>query len=187
MKEDKFQNLYKRSSARDKYHDYNNGQYFITVCTAQRKHFFGEIIPDKSEHQMKMCLSELGCYAQEQLNDISAHYPFADIPLSVVMPDHIHAMIRIEGDFNDNTTDTEQVSIQQLNHQKGYLSVVVGGMKSSITHYAHLHHIPFAWQQRFYDHIVRNQNEINLISDYIDGNIQNWGSEKGDLFFEPLP
>lgn len=47
---DKFQNRYRIPSARWPNWDYgNNGAYFITICTAHREYFFGDIIPLKNE------------------------------------------------------------------------------------------------------------------------------------------
>ncbi len=40
---DKFQNRFRITSARAYWHDYNGGIYFITICTKNREHYFGEI------------------------------------------------------------------------------------------------------------------------------------------------
>ena len=45
-----------------------------------------------------MHLNEIGRYADEQLRNVSSHYPYAEIPLWVVMPNHIHAIVIIDGD-----------------------------------------------------------------------------------------
>ena len=56
----------------------------------------------------------------------------------------------------------------------GRLSRIIGQYKSIVTKYANLHEIPFMWQSRFYDHIIRNTNEMNLISNYIQNNPMKW-------------
>ena len=58
---------------------------------------------------------------------------------------------------------------------QGWLSVTVGGLKRAITHFAKQNHIPFAWQTRFYDRIIRNTDELNRIAQYIENNVENWG------------
>lgn len=42
-------------------------------------------------------LSEIGRYAYEQFMNVKTHYPYAEIPLFVVMPNHIHAIVMIDG------------------------------------------------------------------------------------------
>ena len=59
MSDERFQNQYRIPSARAKWHDYNGGMYFVTVCTRNRKHFFGEI------HNGVMHLTEIGKYTQD--------------------------------------------------------------------------------------------------------------------------
>ena len=58
--------------------------------------------------------------------------------------------------------------------QSGNLASVVRGIKSAVTKYANEHNIPFAWQSRFHDHIIRNQLEMNRIARYIQNNPMKW-------------
>ena len=58
--------------------------------------------------------------------------------------------------------------------QSGNLSSVIRGIKSAVTKYANEHNIPFAWQSRYHDHIIRNQLEMNRIADYIQNNPMKW-------------
>ena len=173
---------------RASWHDYNGGMYFITICTKEREHYFGEIVDGV------MNLTDVGRFADEQFINVTAHYPYAEIPVWVVMPDHIHAMVIIDHDkipyerrivgFDSvgsrrATTPQEQnqqsnMSPQEIANMQGWLSVVVGGIKSSITKFSNEHSIPFLWQSRFYDHIVRDSNEMNRIAEYIENNVANW-------------
>ena len=72
-------------------HDYSGAEYFITVCTQNRKKYFGEI--DNSE----MHLSELGEILSSNIENISDHFHDIQIPLYVVMPNHFHAIISVVG------------------------------------------------------------------------------------------
>ena len=47
-------------------------------------------------------------------------------------------------------------------------------MKARVTRWANQNNIPFGWQARFYDRVVRNQNELNNIAEYIENNVINW-------------
>ena len=202
MSENRFHDRYRIPSARAQWHNYDGGEYFVTVCTLNRKHYFGEIAGGK------MHLSEMGQYAHEQMRDVTIHYPYAKIPFWVVMPNHIHAIVIIDGEniptkrrnikkWHDNTGTCRAIvetwraaSLQQTRQQpdgdemkrntalmQGWLSVVVGGIKSAITKFSRQNGIPFAWQTRFHDHIIRNQDEMDRISRYIGNNVAKWKSD----------
>ena len=64
--------------------------------------------------------------------------------------------------------------MQQIDSFKGWLSITIGGIKSAITKFAHNNDIDFAWQTRFHDHIIRNQDAMNRIADYIENNPTTW-------------
>ena len=54
------------------------------------------------------------------------------------------------------------------------LGTVIRGVKARISHAAHQNSIPFAWQSRFHDRIIRNQEELNRIAEYIENNVAKW-------------
>lgn len=185
-KHDKFLGKYRKQSARAMWHDYGGGLYFVTICTKDRVHYFGEI----SENEMH--LTEVGQYVVEQIRNVQVHYNYAKIPLWVVMPNHLHAIVIIDGDNIPykrrvvKTLDGSMVesrratTLQQrgIANMQGWLSVVVGGIKSAVTKFANERRIPFAWQTRFHDHIVRDTCEMNQIADYIENNVQKWEMDK---------
>ena len=90
-----FQNRYRIQTARAEWHSYDGGIYFVTICTAGREHYFGEIKTDKEPF---MQLSPIGQYANQLIMDITIVYPHVEIPLFVIMPNHIHAIIYIDGE-----------------------------------------------------------------------------------------
>lgn len=183
---DKFLGKYRKQSARAMWHDYDGGLYFVTICTKDRVHYFGEI----SENEMH--LTEVGQYVVEQIRNVQVHYNYAKIPLWVVMPNHLHAIVIIDGDNIPykrrvvKTLDGSMVesrratTLQQrgIANMQGWLSVVVGGIKSAVTKFANERGIPFAWQTRFHDRIVRDICEMNQIADYIENNVQKWEMDK---------
>ena len=188
MSDDRFQNKYRIESARASWHDYDGGSYFITICTKNREHFFGEI------ENGEMVLSDIGKYADEQFNNVSSHYPYAEIPLWTIMPNHLHAIVIIsagrDGVHTVSTTetpsrwlsDTVNETMQEISHKKGRLSVIIGGLKRAVTHFSNENEILFAWQPRFHDHIVRDTPEMNRVANYIENNVANW---KDDEFYTP--
>lgn len=204
MSTDKFQNKYRIQSARYPFHDYNAGLYFITICTNSMEHYFGKITSpftdaictdvarrvSTQENEPIMHLTEIGKFADENLKQIQTHYPYCEIPLFVVMPNHIHFIIAIDNTDADCTdddcrdavrhvsTDNVPKTNQQIAQNRGLLSVVVGGFKSAVTRYANQNNISFKWQTRFYDHIIRDQNECNRIAEYIENNPYSWLQDK---------
>ena len=67
--------------------------------------------------------------------------------------------------------------MQEIDSLKGWLSVAIGGIKSAATKFARDNAIDFAWQPRFHDHIIRNQNEMNRIVHYIENNPATWDTD----------
>ncbi len=182
MGTEKFQNRYRIPSARATWHAYGDGAYFITVCTGHREHYFGEI------NHGEMHLSAIGQFVSKNLQNVAIHYPYAGIPLFVVMPNHLHAIVFIDGDkipythldMADGLTG-KNPKMQDIANQSGWLSVCIGGIKSAVTKYARENNIHFEWQSRFHDHIIRDTDEMNRIADYIENNVARWES---DNFFD---
>ncbi|MBR6310376.1 MAG: transposase [Paludibacteraceae bacterium] len=189
MNDEKFNHTYRIASARAPWHDYNGGAYFITICTQNHEHFFGEI------ENGEMHLSAVGRHADECIGRIAEHHPYAQIPLYVVMPNHIHLIVIIDGDEtprNKRNTDRNGRSgvetfhetslrgkpIEYATQMQSWLSVVIRLFKQSVTRYANQNGMPFAWQTRFHDRIVRDQNEMNRIVEYIENNVAKWELEQ---------
>ena len=72
-----------------------------------------------------------------------------------------------------STTTIE--SLNKISPQSKNLASIIRGIKISTTTYARKQGIPFAWQTRFHDHIIRNTNEMNRIAKYIKENVTKWG------------
>jgi len=69
-------------------------------------------------------------------------------------------------------------SMHKISHYKGLLSVVVGGFKSAVTHFANTHNIGFAWQRSYHDRIIRDTEALNNVTDYIENNPMNWENDE---------
>ena len=197
MSDDRWQNKYRIESARADWHDYDGGSYFITICTKDREHYFGEIVDEE------MVLSDIGKYVDEQFKNVTSHYPYAEIPLWTIMPNHVHAIVVISacrdvacnvssmepnhsaGDVaryvSTNPTDKNEYMAERSPKQ-GSLAAVIRGLKSAVTKYANENEILFAWQPRFHDHIIRDNSEMNRIANYIENNVANWVD---DEFYTP--
>ena len=181
MKTDKFNNKYRIPSARAVWHNYNGGDYFITICTAEKKHYFGRITNGE------MTLNSLGLKLDELINNIRMHNPYAEIPVYQIMPNHVHLIVCIDEEYRDAACRDaachvsmvgKNEKMQNIAEKCGLLSTAMGGLKSALTNYAHFNKIVFEWQTRFHDHIIRSQEEMNQIADYIENNPALWKSDK---------
>ena len=157
-----------RKSPRANFHNYSKGIFFVTICTKDKQHFFGKIVNGK------MIYTQIGRYTLTQLQEISQHYPYAEVFDMVVMPNHIHLMIEI---FDRNTRTHEPC----VPTERTALSVVIGGFKRAVTLFARRNDMIFAWQSRYHDHIIRGINDFNRIGAYIRDNIGKW---EEDCFYQ---
>ena len=199
MKNERFLNKYRIPSARATWHGYDGGVYFVTICTQNREHYFGEIGYDNNQ-EAKMNLNDIGEYTDSQIKDINVYYPYAEIPLWVVMPNHVHSIVIIanvteyfnDGDCGDGVWNGRSARIDAINRVytnpggvtgdknpmlKKCLGTIIRGLKARITKYVHDNQLLFAWQSRFHDHIVRDQDELNRIAEYIENNPARWAQD----------
>ena len=159
-----------RKSPRAQWIEYNEGVYFVTICTKYRLHFFGEI---KNE---QMHLSSIGRYAADELARATERYEYVTVPHYVVMPNHIHAVVVIETPQGRRPVPTieQRVESRARARQRSLLSVYVSLYKSMVTKYARRFDSTFAWQSRYHDHVIRDTRDGNAISEYIDNNVLRW-------------
>ncbi|MCM1066531.1 MAG: hypothetical protein NC418_03035 [Muribaculaceae bacterium] len=186
-----------RKYPRASFHDYNGGDYFVTCCTAESRHYFGNIA-DGAMH-----LSAIGKALYENFNDIGTHFDDVEIPVFVIMPNHFHAIIRIGGQptvgsppvATSKSPESKFSNLGRLNqlarltvatggdptyttHHANRLAVVVGSIKAAVTRFARRNNFEFAWQSRYYDHIIRDLYDENRIVDYIENNVARWDADR---------
>ena len=185
---EKFQNKYRIPSARAAWWDYANpGAYFITICTHNRICLFGEI------HGGAMYLSPIGQIAEQEWNRSFEIRTELFCDSLIIMPNHIHAVLRIEPtdvDTHSRAYPRGRAAID-INHGVAYrspksISSFVAGFKSAATtrinQYRNRPKLP-VWQTRFHDHIIRNEQEYIRITTYIEHNPSKWDEDK---FFHNL-
>ena len=177
-----------RKSPRHPYWDYGRAAaYFVTICTQDRVHYFGEI-----ENGI-MCLNPLGTMAHQEWYKTLEIRPDMNLELGefVVMPNHVHGIIIIgENEYNMDAhrdgggrdamhfVPTTTVPINQFGPQRKNLSSIIRGYKSAVTQFARKNDIEFQWQSRYHDHIIRDAASFGRISNYIINNPLNWDKDK---------
>ena len=174
---DKFQNKYRIPSSRLQNWNYGSpGLYFITVCTKNREHYFGEIINGE------MMLNEIGIFVHSEWIKTPGIRPDMNLELGefVVMPNHFHGIMIIgENEFNGRDA-MHRVSTNKFGPQSKNLGSIMRDFKSAVTTHSKILNIEFGWQARFHDHIIRSYEEFIQISKYILSNPAHW---KDDRFF----
>jgi len=176
---EKFQKKYRIPSNRWASWDYSsNAAYFVTICTIQESHDFGEI----SFNEMKF--TPLGQAAVDCWLQIPDHFPDVYVDGFVVMPNHVHGIVII----NKSSVETQnfaslqktapQTSMNKFGPQSRNLASIIRGYKIGVTKFARQNGIPFVWQPRYYDHVIRNEDEYRRVWQYIHDNPQRWSDDK---------
>lgn len=200
---DRFKNKYRITSARAPFWDYAwNAAYFVTICTKNREHWFGKITDGV------MDLSDIGEIVQSEWFKTFEMRPDMNLWMGeyVVMPNHFHAIIGIgENEYNTQrdmqlntqridamhcvyTTDTTEINNVQTHcnaspknkfgPQSKNLASIIRGFKIGVTKNARQINSNFAWQSRYHDHIIRNEQSFQKISNYIINNPAKWQEDK---------
>ena len=194
-------NLPQRKSPRAAWHDYNGGMYFVTFCTKNHDLYFGDVVDGKMELSEigKWTAKQIEQTAVIRQNDVEipmfvvmpnhvhlivvynrvvpcrdASNASACRDTSNVSASNVSASNVSADNVPDNVSADARGASLRFGPQSGNLASVVRGIKSAVTKYANEHDIPFAWQPRFHDHIIRNWTEMNHIADYIQNNPMNW-------------
>ena len=109
MYEDKFKNKYRIESTRLQGYDYSqNGYYFITICTHERIYYFGDVVVG-DDGVAYVALNDVGRIAQQCWLNIPNHFPHAVLDAFIIMPNHVHGIIKIMGNDTHNNSDTHRV------------------------------------------------------------------------------
>ncbi len=188
---EKWKNKYRIPSARLKGYDYGqNGAYFITICTQNRAHHFGEI------QNGKMVLSPCGVLADVFWHETLRHNTGVELGAFVVMPNHIHGILILNRTGAELGTGAESVEtlhatslreiqreiqreqMAKISPQAGSVATIIRSYKSAVTKHANRLELPNGWQPRFHDHIIRNEAEYDRIFNYIENNPINWDKDK---------
>ena len=179
-----------RQSLRLKGYDYTqSGAYYVTICTQKRSCLLGSI------KDGKMVLNHAGEMVQKIWNDTPIKYPEMVIDEFIIMPNHVHGIIFIVGaplvgalSF-ERQIDRKDRAGTRRNRRAGTrpaptasLGDVVGIFKSISTHQyvmnVHSNKWPAfpgkLWQRNYYERIIRSDDELNRIREYILNNPRQW-------------
>ena len=138
-------------------YDYSqNGAYFVTICTKDRRKILSKIVGDDAHIVPK----PYGKVEEKYIRNVS------EIEKYVIMPDHIHMIIRLENGSMWASTPTDK----SQSNPKNRIASIVRSVKTLSTKEIG----EPIFQRSYYDHVIRNQQDYDEIWKYIDNNPRNW-------------
>lgn len=186
--------IHHRRSIRLKGYDYSQaGAYFITVCCQDKELRFGKIENDK------MVLNEFGTIAYNEWNQLPERFSNFELDVFQIMPNHMHGIIVLVGAGftpaqNDKTAEASKAAANP--DRTGTIGDIIGAYKSLVANEclkifksrwvgvnigAGVNPAPTMgklWQRNYYEHIIRNEQSYQTISNYIITNPSKWKDDK---------
>ncbi|MCL4272354.1 MAG: hypothetical protein KJZ77_00665 [Anaerolineales bacterium] len=171
-----------RKSIRLQGYDYSQtGAYYVTIVTYHRDPLFGEI------RDGKMHLDDFRMIADECWRAIPEHFPSVELGAYGIMQNHVHGVIVI---INDQGTTTNLSSFVGATHASPLpktpphgpaphsLGAIVGSFKSAVTRRIGRElNATAIWQRNYYEHIIRDEKDLQRITDYIEMNPSRWDED----------
>jgi putative transposase len=186
--------IHHRRSIRLKGYDYTqSGAYYITVVTYQRQYFFGEVVNGE------MRLNELGQIAHNEWFKTAALRSYVKLYEDefVVMPNHVHGILWIENnDGGDNPaivgarrrhapTERRVPTVEQFGIPvSNSIPTIVRAYKSAVTYAVNAlqnQRGAVLWQRNYYEHIIRDEKDLQAKRDYILSNPLNWEDDNENI------
>jgi len=167
-----------RRSIRLKGYDYSRaGAYFVTVVAHRRECLFGEVVGGD------VALNEYGRVVEKWWHQIPVHFPNVDTLTFVVMPNHIHGIIVINDRGRGAVSAPDNNEIEHSGEmtsplRRPTLGKIVAYFKYQSTKEMNamdgIGTITKFWQRNYYEHIIRNDDDLNRIHRYIESNPSMW-------------
>lgn len=174
-----------RRSIRLKRYDYSSeGAYYVTIVAQGRECLFGEIVDGE------MILNEYGEIVQKWWDEIPIHFPNVELGAFVIMPNHVHGIIFIfeerRGEVLSPRNDPNAMNGSDRDGEtpplrKPTLGQIVAYFKYQSTKEMNKIETPNAitrfWQRNYYEHIIRNERELQQKTGYILMNPSRWDED----------
>ncbi|MGZ8445040.1 MAG: transposase [Candidatus Binatia bacterium] len=158
------------------------GAYFVTIVTKDRMCLFGEIV------DREMLPNQFGRIVQSTWNDLPEHYPCVECGSFVVMPNHVHGITMLAEDSAGGKSDVG-AGLKPARGVAGPNSVraglkpaptlpeIIRAFKTfSARRVNGMRNTPGVplWQRNYYEHIIRSEDELMRIREYIANNPLQW-------------
>jgi len=158
-------NKFKRRSIRLPEYDYSKpNAYFITICSFNKQMIFGNISDEKT------ALSEIGDIVKRYLIEIPNHFENVFIDDYIIMPNHIHFILSIVGVQNFEPIRNEYQKIIPKS-----IGSIIRAYKAFVTRRCKTEgYETKIWQRNYFEHIIRNDEDLFRIREYIQNNPLQW-------------
>ena len=147
----------------------------MTICAHHGQMLFGTVVNGE------MVLSPLGQIADACLAEFAERHPEIRIESYVIMPNHVHVLIWILNDSGE-LRGGAPVKVRKFGDAiAGSLSTLIGAYKGAVTQKARKQEaMPegVLWQRNFWDTIVRAEQDLPRIRDYIHSNPARWQEDQ---------
>ncbi len=147
-------------------YDYSrDGTYFITICVKDRKPILSKVrvgtgVPDCP----RILLLPYGEIADKYIHQLNNFYEHISVIKYVIMPDHIHFLLSIsDGQSRTPVPTRSEIKIDNKNS-------TISKFVSTFKRFCNKEYGNNIWQSRYYDHVIRNQEDYNEKWDYIENN-----------------
>ncbi len=169
-----------RRSIRLSGYDYSQaGLYYSTICVKNRVNLFGHIAGGE------MVLNEYGKIVGKCWQGIPDHFHDVLIDEFVVMPNHTHGILLIRNESfvgARHAVPLPDATIRKFGKPIARsLPTIIRSFKSAVTRQINEYRLtPGAtvWQRNYYEHIIRNQEELDRIRKYIVDNPKKWAMDR---------
>ena len=164
---DQFLDPPKRKQNRLQGYDYGRpGCYFITICANERAEFFWDAAAMRSVgadiiRPFSPTLSQYGYFVERAIREIPQHYTGVLVDKYVIMPNHIHLIIKVGALKNGAPRSSRPTEL---------IPRIIGAMKRFSNQEAGFG----MWQTSYHDHIIRSEADYRRIWEYIDTNPAKW-------------
>ena len=150
------------------------GAYFVTVCTQDRVPLFGRIIDGN------MAANRLGAVVEDSWAEIPNHYDNVSLDAFVLMPNHVHGVITIEDETPVVGAGFKPALPAGKTSRRHAIPEIVRAFKTfsarRINEMRPTTGKP-VWQRGFYDHVIRGEDELNMVRIYIMDNPRKWSED----------
>jgi putative transposase len=162
-----------RRSIRLRGYDYSQaGAYFVTVCVQGRERLFGDVVDGE------MRLNDAGQMVVQCWHELPAHFFHLELDEFVVMPNHMHGIIIVGAPFMA-PYGPGAVNQGAINRAPTGLGEIVRSFKALATRRIRQAGVTvFAWQRNYYEHIIRDEESLNRIREYIVNNPLQWALDR---------
>jgi putative transposase len=170
MKDKNSMELPKRKRTRLEGYDYSrNGAYFLTLCSKDKKPIFSRIVGRGILDAPDIELTLYGKCVENAIRFISENNPDIAIDKYVIMPNHVHLLVRV--------LQTEKDAFGASRRPRP-TEAAIPKMISSLKRYTDRTSGITLWQTGYYDHIVRDEQDYQTRWQYIDGNPTRWAEDE---------